>query len=358
MTDSSPDADPRIALSVLDLSPIPSGSTSGDALRNTIDLAQHAERLGYTRYWLAEHHNTAGIASSVPEIMIGHVAEATSTIRVGSGGIMLPNHAPLRVAESFRVLEALHPGRIDLGLGRAPGTDGITALALRRSREALTADDFPEQLGELIAFLTNGFESDHPFSRITPSPDDVGNPDLYLLGSSGYSAQAAAVLGLGFAFAHHINPAYAIDALRAYRENFRPSDFYAEPHAILGVSVICGDTDAAAEELASTVDLMWLRITSGQTRQKLPSVAEAKAYPWTPAENETRLANRDRTIVGGPDTVHARITELTGLAGVDEVMVMTVIHDHAARRHSYELLADVFGVTGGSGTDPRDHIKV
>src|SRR5580698_481221 len=193
-------------LSVLDISPVPSGSSSSDALRNTLDLAKLTDTLGYRRYWLAEHHNTALIASTSPEVMIGHVADVTQRMRVGSGGIMLPNHSPLHVAEAFRVLEALHPGRIDLGLGRAPGTDTVTALALRRSRQAVFSDEFPQQLDELLGFLSDDFAEEHPFRHVKAMPMDVGTPEIWLLGSSDFSAQLAAKLGLGFAFAHHIQP--------------------------------------------------------------------------------------------------------------------------------------------------------
>src|SRR5580692_9048170 len=201
-------------LSVLDISPVPSGSSSSEALRNTLDLAKLTDALGYSRYWLAEHHNTALIASTSPEVMIGHVADVTQRMRVGSGGIMLPNHAPLKVAETFRVLEALHPGRIDLGLGRAPGTDSLTALALRRSREAVYSDDFPARLQDLLSFLDHGFPQGHPLERIRAMPDDVAMPDVWLLGSSDFSAELAAQMGLRFAFAHHIQPWPAIAALR------------------------------------------------------------------------------------------------------------------------------------------------
>ena len=211
-------AEKSYALSVLDLSPVSTGSTSAQALRNTVDLAQLADELGYTRHWLAEHHNTRLIASSVPELMIGHVANATKRIRVGSGGVMLPNHSPLHVAEAFRVLEALHPGRIDLGLGRAPGTDTVTALALRRSRQAVFSDEFPQQLDELLGFLSDDFAEEHPFRHVKAMPMDVGTPEIWLLGSSDFSAQLAAKLGLGFAFAHHIQPSPAIAALRMYRD--------------------------------------------------------------------------------------------------------------------------------------------
>jgi luciferase family oxidoreductase group 1 len=344
------DAANPIRLSVLDLSPVPSGSTSAAALRNTLDLARLAEELGYTRYWLAEHHNAAGLASSVPEVMIGHVADATSRIRVGSGGVMLPNHAPLKVAETFRVLEALHPGRIDLGLGRAPGTDSLTALALRRSREALTADDFPEQLAELLAFFGDDFPDDHPFRRITAIPDDVATPPIWLLGSSGYSAQLAAAVGLGFAFAHHIQPEPAIDALRLYRARFRPSAHLSEPQALLATAVVCAETDERADELARSFDLAWLRIRQGR-RALYPSVAEATEYPYTAEEREFVRGNRERLLVGSPATVRARLARLAGQAGVDEVMVLTMLHDHAARRRSYELLAEAFGLKATDGRD-------
>lgn len=325
-------------LSVLDVAPIPSGSTATDALANSVDLARHVEALGYERYWVAEHHNTTGIASSVPAILIGHLAAATSTIRVGAGGVMLPNHAPLHVAESFRLLEALHPGRIDLGLGRAPGTDGLTALALRRSREAVFADDFDDQLHELLGFLGAGFPDDHPFGTITASPGVTKPPPIYLLGSSGYSGALAARLGLGFAFASHINPGPAAQVLRAYQNEFRPSAAFPEPQAILAVSAICADDPDAAEELALSLDLAWLQIGQGRSGE-FPSVEEARAHPWTDRELEVRRMNRSRHVVGDAAGVRARLAVLADEAGVGEVMVLSMVHDHEARRRSYELLA-------------------
>jgi luciferase family oxidoreductase group 1 len=220
-------------LSVLDVSPVSSGSNGAQALRNTLELARLADLLGYQRYWLAEHHNLPSIASSTPEIMIGHVATATERMRVGAGGIMLPNHAPLKVAETFRVLEALHPKRIDLGIGRAPGTDPVTATALRRSHERLGAEDFPERFGELLAFAGDGFPEDHPFRSVVAMPRDVGLPPIWLLGSSGYSATAAGKMGLGYAFASHFSPADPAPAMRAYRESFEPSEDFKGPSAIL-----------------------------------------------------------------------------------------------------------------------------
>jgi luciferase family oxidoreductase group 1 len=331
-------------LSVLDVSPVPSGSSSADALRNTLDLAQLADELGYTRYWLAEHHNTPLIASSVPEVMIGHVAAVTRRIRVGSGGVMLPNHAPLKVAESFRVLEALHPGRVDLGLGRAPGTDSLTALALRRSREALSADDFPAQLDELLGFLDGGFPDNHPFQRIRAMPDDVPMPEIWLLGSSDFSAELAARLGLRFAFAHPISPWPAVGALRFYSSQFRPSPKLAQPESILAVSVLCAETDERAEELAKPLELTLLRFRQGRMG-RFPSQAEAAAYPYTPEEREIIQANRARSIIGSPRRVRERILGLAEQAKVEEIMITTMTHDHQDRRRSYELLAEAFSLS-------------
>lgn len=331
-------------LSVLDLSPIPSGSTSSDALRNTLDLAQSTDRLGYTRYWLAEHHNTPLIASSVPEVLIGHVADVTHRIRVGSGGIMLPNHVPLKVAETFRVLEALHPGRIDLGIGRAPGTDSLTALALRRSREALNADDFPARMGELLAFLHADFPTNHPFHNVRAMPDDVTPPEIWLLGSSDFSAELAAQSGLRFAFAHHIQPEPAISALRLYRETFRPSEYLEEPEALIGVSIICAETDERAEELSRSHELTMLRFRSGRMGAgRFPSIAEATDYPYTPEDRLIMEVNRPRMFAGSPARVREHITSLADQAGV-EIMVTTMIHDHRDRRRSYELLAEAFSL--------------
>src|ERR1700728_798534 len=331
----------KYPLSVLDISPVPSGSSSSDALRNTLDLAKLTDALGYSRYWLAEHHNTALIASTSPEVMIGHVADVTQRMRVGSGGIMLPNHAPLKVAETFRVLEALHPGRIDLGLGRAPGTDPMTALALRRSREAVGADDFPARLQDLLTFLDHGFPPGHPLERIRAMPDDVPMPEVWLLGSSDFSAELSARLGLRFAFAHHIQPLPAIAALRMYREHCQPSEYLKEPEALIGVSVVCAETDARAEEIARPLQLTLLRFRSGKMG-RFPSIEEATNYPYTPDEREIMEMNRDRNFVGSPKTVRKRLAQLADADDVNEIIVTTMTHEHADRRRSYELLAEAF----------------
>ncbi len=332
-----------IPLSVLDLSPVGTGSSAAQAVQNTLSLARLADRLGYTRYWLAEHHNMPGIASSAPEVLIGAVARETTRLRVGSGGIMLPNHAPLRVVETFRVLEALHPGRIDLGIGRAPGTDQMTAFALRRSREALRADDFPAQLGELLAFAHDQFPAGHPFQSVRAVPVDVPLPPVWLLGSSDYSAQVSAALGMGFAFARHISPDGAVEAMALYREQFTPSDTLPEPKTILAVSVICADTDARADVLASSPALSFLRLRSGQPGL-LPSPEEAQAYPYTPTERAQIEASRARHVIGSPSVVRAQLDELIAQTGADELMITTMVHAHAERLHSYELLAEQFGL--------------
>ncbi len=337
-------AEKSYRLSVLDVSPVPSGSSSTDALRNTLDLAQLADKLGYTRYWLAEHHNTPLIASSTPEVMIGHVADVTKRIRVGSGGMMLPNHTPLKVAETFRVLEALHPGRVDLGIGRAPGTDSLTALALRRSREALSADDFPARLDDLLAFLDSGFPQNHPFERIRAMPDDVPMPEIWLLGSSDYSAILAAQMGLRFAFAHHIVPGPAIAALRLYHKSFQPSAHLDKPEALIGVSVVCAETDERARELARPLELTLLRFRTGRMG-RFPTIEEATNYPYTAEERAVIEMNRDRSFIGSAATVRERLARLADAAGVDEIMITTMTHEHADRRRSYELLAEAFSLS-------------
>ena len=333
-------------ISVLDLSPVPSGSSAPDALRNTLDLARAAERWGYSRYWLAEHHNTPGLASSAPEVMIGQVAAATARIRVGAGGIMLPNHAPLRVVETFRVLEALHPGRIDLGLGRAPGTDAITAVALRRSAQP-GAGEFPALLEELLAYAGAGFPEDHPFHPVRAEPVDVTLPPLWILGSSDYGAQVAAALGIGFAFARHLNPRGAADALRLYRERFSPSEARAEPRAILAVSAICADASGRADEPSWSLALSVIRMRAGRPA-KLPPPEEAIAHRYSPREEDQVRRYRRAQVLGDPAEVRDQLVRLTEEAGADELMVMSTVHDHAERLRSYELIADAFGLPAGA----------
>jgi luciferase family oxidoreductase group 1 len=330
-----------LPLAVLDLSPVPSGVPAGQSLHNTLDLARAAERWGYTRYWLAEHHNLPAMACPSPEIMIAQVAGATTRIRVGSGGIMLPNHSPLRIAEAFRVLEALHPGRIDLGIGRAPGTDPVTAYALRRAGQ--TAEDFPDQLAELLAFAGGGFPEGHPFRAVVAEPRDVPLPPVWILGSSDYGARMAASLGVGFAFARHMNPRGAEEVMHLYREGFRPSERLARPRAILALSAVCADTAARAEELVASMGLAVIRMRSGRP-SPLPTPEEALAYSYNEAEADHIRRYRRAQVVGDPATVRDEIADLAARTGADEVMVMTMVHDHGERRRSYELIADAFAL--------------
>jgi luciferase family oxidoreductase group 1 len=325
----------HLRLSVLDLSPVPSGSSSTDALRNTIDLARHADALGFTRYWLAEHHNAASVASSAPEIMIGAVAAATTSIRVGSGGIMLPNHSALKVAETFRALHALHPGRIDLGVGRAAGTDKRTALALRRSKELLGADRFQEQVAELLALLGSDPDPSVPFGPLKAVPTGVPAPELHVLGASAESATYAGEQGLGFAYAHHFAPDGVAEALTCYRASFRPSAFRASPHAIVAVAMVCGESDAHAEELARSGDVALLRFGRGLRDLPLPSVEEARTVVFDAEEEQLRQHHRTRAIVGGVE----RVAEAIGTLGADEIMVTSTVHDHEERKRGYTRLA-------------------
>jgi luciferase family oxidoreductase group 1 len=333
-----------MALSILDLSPVAAGSSGAVSLRNSLDLARLADRLGFTRYWVAEHHNLPSIASSAPDIMIGQIAAATERIRVGSGGVMLPNHAPLMVAERFKVLEALFPGRIDLGLGRAPGTDPVTSYALRR-QDAGGDDDFLQRFQELILFESSAFPEGHPFRSVRAMPEDVALPPIWLLGSSGYSAQLAAMVGAGFSFAHHFSDYDPAAAMLSYRDQFKPSPARAVPYAILACAAVCADSDAEAERLASTIDLNFVRRSRGEYLP-LASPEEAAAYPYSPAERGLIARNRARLFVGAKATLREQLAPMIAATKADEVMVTTMIYDHAARRHSYELLAEAFGLRG------------
>lgn len=330
-----------IPLSVLDLSPVTSAITGPQALRNTLDLAQLADGLGFTRYWVAEHHNMPWIGSSAPEIMIGQIAAATKRIRVGSGGVMLPNHAPLIVAERFKVLEALFPDRIDLGLGRAPGTDPATSYALRRRQGITEEDDFLERFQELMLLETRGFPAGHPYHNVRAVPADVKLPPIFLLGSSDYSAQLAGHIGAAFAFAHHFANFDAVEAMRLYRDNFKPSVSHDKPYAILATHVICADTDEEAERLVKTFELNTVRRAKGDY-QPLASPEEAAAYDYAPVDRARIAQVRHRLSVGSPATVKAKLGPLIEATQADEVMVTTMVYDHAARRHSYKLLADTF----------------
>lgn len=334
-------------LSILDLSVVTSATKPAAALRNSIDLARHADRLGYVRYWLAEHHNLSSVASPSPDLMIGQIAAATERIRVGSGGVMLPNHAPLVVAERFKMLEALFPGRIDLGLGRAPGTDRATSYALRQRLLDRDGDDFLERLHELMLWETREFPAGHPFNNVVAMPDDTPLPPIFLLGSSDYSAQLSAEVGMGFAFAHHFASYDAVDALTFYRRQFQPSRWRRTPCGILAIAVIVAESDEEAERLASSADLNRLRRDRGEYLP-LPSPDEARAYPYTDSERAAVARNRSRLFVGSPATVMHKIQPLIAASEADEVMIITAVFDHAARKRSYSLLADAFGLANAA----------
>ena len=327
-----------VPLSVLDLSPIPSGRPASSALHDTVALARATESFGYQRFWLAEHHNIASVASSAPMVMIATVAAATSTIRVGSGGIMLPNHAPLAVAESFRVLEGLHPGRIDLGIGRAPGTDQLTAYALRRGR--VDPDEFPQQFSELLAYV-DGFPDDHPFKPLRAIPDDVPLPPLWILGSSLYGGQAAAAFGTGFAFAGHFGSADPAEAVAGYRQNFEPSDRLREPRVILGVAAIASDSEERAEALALANDLSMVRLMQNRPGP-VPTPEEAAAHDWTDQERQLAAQRRRFMSVGTPEQVREDLERRRTYADADELIITTQVHDLAEREQSYELIAKAY----------------
>ena len=320
--------------SILDLAHIPQGSTPGIALRNSLDLARHAERLGYKRFWLAEHHNMEGIASAATSVVIAHVAAGTRSIRVGSGGIMLPNHAPLLIAEQFGTLEALHPGRIDLGLGRAPGTDQLTSRALRRDAHA--ADTFPQDVLELQALLGPV----QPGQQVQAIPGTGAKVPLYILGSSTYGAQLAALLGLPFAFASHFAPADLHAALAIYRARFQPSAQLARPYAIVAANVIAAETDEAARKLFTSVQQTWANRFRGQRTQLAPPIEDIETY-WSPAEKRQASAMLACTFAGAPETITPLLATFLAETQADELIVASPIFDHGARVRSLELAAQV-----------------
>ncbi|SCG63829.1 LLM class flavin-dependent oxidoreductase [Micromonospora inositola] len=326
-------------MSVLDLAPVARGTTSGEALRHTTELARRTEELGYHRFWVAEHHNMPAIASSAPAVLLAHLAANTSTIRLGSGGVMLPNHAPLVVAEQFGTLDALHPGRIDLGIGRAPGTDQVTALALRRTMEGLSAEGFPRELADLM----NYFSGEEP-GPITATPGRGQSPAVWLLGSSGFSAQLAGLLGLPFSFAHHFSAQNTLPALQLYRQSFRPSQWLEQPYAMVAVNVVCAETDERAEWLAGPSSLSFLKLRSGRP-EPLASPEEAAAYPYDELERDFVRQRREGQAMGSPETVGRQLGELLERTGADELMLTTMVYDVADRVRSFELVAEK--VAGG-----------
>ncbi len=327
-------------LSVLDQSPVRSGGTAADALHETLELAQACDRWGYHRYWLAEHHSTPGLAGSSPEVLIGQVAARTRHLRVGAGGIMLQHYSPLKVAECFRVLETLFPGRIDLGIGRAPGADALTARALR---DDASPERFPQQVADLLGFLGGRLAPGHPFAKVLAMPSGPGTPEVWLLGSSDQSALVAAHLGTAFSFAHFINDEGGAEVARAYAREFRPSALLAAPRTSVAVFVVCADTEAEALRLAQSRDLFIVRLYAGRSG-RYPSVEEAEAYPYTPHERAIVAHARRRTIAGAPEQARDRLLALAAEYGAEELVVVTITHDGKARLRSYELLAQAFGL--------------
>jgi luciferase family oxidoreductase group 1 len=334
---------PPFALSVLDQSPISEGMTGADALHNTIDLARLADELGYRRYWVAEHHGTPMLASASPEALIGPIASATERIRVGSGGVMLPHYSPLKVAETFSVLSGLFPGRIDLGIGRAPGTDARTTFALQRDRSRAMPDDFPDQLSELIAYLEDDLPDDHPFKSLGALPGRPGSPDLWLLGSSPQSALWAAQLGIGYSFADFINPGGA-EIADLYRERFTRGERLAEPRVSVAVWAIAADSDEEAQRLASSSRMSMIMMRQGRL---IPVPPPEKALRFLESHGSTPPEQRGdgrRAVIGSPEKVRAGLEEVAEQYGAEEVMVVTITYDHEARRRSYELIAEAFGL--------------
>ena len=331
---------PQLRLNVLDQSPIRPGSTAREALLETVQLARLADRLGYSRFWVSEHHNTHTLAGSTPEVLIAHLGSQTQRIRLGSGGVMLPHYSALKVAENFRLLEALFPGRIDLGMGRAPGGDRLTAHALNPSN-TFSEQDFVEQLMDLQAYLRDEKVPDTIHERVMAAPQTLTAPELWMLSSSGQSGLFAAHLGMAFSFAQFINGSGGPAAVRQYRERFRPSRELAAPQASVAVFVLCADTEEKARELRAAMDLMLLRFGKGE-RGTFPTRAEVAAYQFTPEDQAHLAFNRARVVSGTPAQVHPQLTQLAADYGVDEITAVTITASFEDRVRSYELLAEAF----------------
>jgi len=329
-------------LSVLDQSPVISGHTPAQAVHETIRLAKAAERLGYSRYWLAEHHALAALADPCPEILLARIAAETSTLRVGTGGILLPYYSPLKVAEQFRMLEALYPGRMDLGIGRAPGGDRVAALAMGEGRYP-GAEHFPEQVQHLVAYLDDALPPEHPFAAVKAMPTGPTAPQVWLLGSSDYSGALAAQLGLRFAFAHFISGDGGDAVMVEYRRRYRPSPREPVPQSLLCVFVICAETAVEAERLAGSINLRRLNNDYG-VNAPVPNHAEARGYPYTEADRRRIVFHGRRLVLGTPDSVRARLLEMQQLYQADELMAITITGDYDSRMRSYELLAGAFNL--------------
>jgi luciferase family oxidoreductase group 1 len=332
-----------IRLSVLDQSPIRSGGTPAQAINESIALAQACDRFGYHRYWVAEHHSSEGLAGAAPEILITRLASATKGLRIGSGGVMLSHYSPLKVAEQWRVLEALFPGRIDLGIGRAPGSDYVTSRALAHGPGALGIEEFPRQINDLLSYLRDEIPDGHPFAGVSAQPRGADIPEMWLLGSSDQSALYAAYFGCAFSFAHSITDRHGPEIMAAYRREFRPSPLGSQAQGSIGVSVTCAATAEEADRLAKSRDLSRLRMEQG-AMGPVPTVEEAEAYQYSPEERLRVAQNRQRQVIGDPAHCKAQLLALGERYGVEEFVAVTITHDFAARVRSYELLAKEFGL--------------
>jgi len=340
-------------VSILDQSPVRSGGTPAEAIHETLELARAADRWGYHRYWLAEHHSTPGLAGASPEVLIAQVASVTSRIRVGSGGVMLSHCSALKVAEQFRMLETLHPGRIDLGIGRAPGSDQRTARVLRHGSGALGIEHFPRQIQDVVAFLHDDLPSEHPWRGVHAMPFGKSTPEIWLLGSSDESALLAADLGTAFSFAHFINDLGGAEVTRAYRDRFRPSPDLAAARSSVAAFAVCAPTEVEAQRLARSRDLFIVRLYTGRPGP-YPSVEEAEAYPYNAQEAAIAQHARRRSVMGTPDQVRERLLGLVAQYEADELVVVTITHDFKARLRSYELLAEAFELGGADDGTPAE----
>ncbi|MDR7080261.1 luciferase family oxidoreductase group 1 [Neobacillus niacini] len=338
-----------IKLSILDIGTKLQGNDASQTLKDSTERVQLADELGYSRYWFAEHHNAANQVSTSPELMIAHAAAHTKRIRVGAGGIMMPNHSPLKVVENFSLLKALHPERIDLGIGRATGTDHLTAYALRRSKEAVTSYDFPEQFYEMLSFFQRNFPADHPYRGIIPIPNGGNHsliPDMYMLGSSTGGVEFAINEGLGFVFASHLAPHLAIPVLKRYHNKFKPSAHNSEPKGIFSTILITAETDEEAEYLAGPVELYWAKLHTGDIHSPFPTLEEASKHVYSVNEKAARAQNKDRFIIGGIQTVAEKLRHIGKEAMVDEVMIMEFYSDKKASHNAYRMLAKEFNLKG------------
>jgi luciferase family oxidoreductase group 1 len=354
MSDPNIKAQPALRLSILDQSPVAEGQSPAQALANSIELARRAEQLGYHRFWMSEHHAMDTLACTAPEVMLARIGAETHTIRIGSGGIMLPHYSPLKVAECFRTLHALYPGRIDLGVGRAPGGGPVESQALRRDRSSVPVDDFGRQLPELMALLDGTLPPGHPFARMIVSPAMPGGPDVWLLGSSMWSSDAAAQLGLPYAFAHFFSPLHTRPAIEAYQQRFVPGMHRRQPEAMAAVGVICAPTTEEAEYLHASVRLLQRRIRQGDRRPVAPpdealrELGSAGAFSIASGEE----GEWPRYFVGDPATVRRHLAAMAGALGIGELVIVTITHDQQARLRSYELLADSLALPGTGSSEP------